>query len=367
MIYRASHSTVRSLLSSTALVAVAVVCASSSALAAPQGGVGVAGNTVIESTGSTTTIRQTSGRAIIRWDSFNVGASEHVDFQQPSSSSITVNRIQDSNPSQIDGRITANGNIMLLNPNGVVFGAGSRVDVGGVVASTSDLEDDAAFMAGGDVKLTRPGNPDAQIINHGTMTIGQAGFAGLVAPHVENHGVIEATSWEKLSLASGDISTIDFAGDGLILVEASDAMTKQVVKNTGTIKADGGRVLVTAAAARNVVDSLIVNEGQIQSHTVAAQGGHIRLVGSKAVIQNTGKIEAKGSGTENGGQIDIEGSFVALGGEISADGKKRWVDRYKSRYPFFGPTRSRLRGLMVRADQSRSTLLGIHGKPQRHD
>jgi filamentous hemagglutinin family protein len=320
MIYRASHSTVRSLLSSTALVAVAVVCASSSALAAPQGGVGVAGNTVIESTGSTTTIRQTSGRAIIRWDSFNVGASEHVDFQQPSSSSITVNRIQDSNPSQIDGRITANGNIMLLNPNGVVFGAGSRVDVGGVVASTSDLEDDAAFMAGGDVKLTRPGNPDAQIINHGTMTIGQAGLAGLVAPHVENHGVIEARLG-KVSLASGDISTIDFAGDGLILVEASDAMTKQVVKNTGALKADGGRILVTAAAARNVVDSLIVNEGQIQSHTVAAQGGHIRLVGSKAVIQNTGKIEAKGSGTENGGQIDIEGSFVALGGEISADGK----------------------------------------------
>jgi filamentous hemagglutinin family protein len=320
MFYRVPRSTVRSLLSSTAIVAVAVVCASSSALAAPQGGVGVAGSTVIESTGSTTTIRQTSGRAIIRWDSFNVDASEHVDFQQPSSSSITVNRIQDSNPSQIHGRITANGNIMLLNPNGVVFGASSRVDVGGIVAATSDLEDDAAFMAGGDVKLTRPGNPDAQIINHGTMTIGQAGLGGLVAPHVENHGVIEARLG-KVSLASGDISTIDFAGDGLILVEASDAMTKQVVKNTGTLKADGGRVLVTAAVARNVVDSLIVNEGQIQSHTVAAQGGHIRLIGSKAVIQNTGKIEAKGSGTENGGQIDIEGSFVALGGEITADGQ----------------------------------------------
>ena len=313
------RSTLQSLRSTTALVAVAMVC-TNMAFASPKGGSVVAGTTTIENAGSTTTIKQTSNRSIIQWDSFDLGRSEHVDFKQPSTSSITVNRIQGGKSSQIDGRITANGNIMLLNPNGVIFGARSRVDVGGIVASTSDLEDDAAFMAGGDIKLTRSGNPDAQVINHGAMTIGSAGLAGLVAPHVENHGMIEARLG-KVALASGDISTIDFAGDGLISVEVSDSVAKQMVKNTGIIKADGGSVLVTAAAARNIVDNLIVNEGQIAAKSTPSRKGDIRFVGLQSTIQNTGKIEAKGSISEDAGSVKIEGKFVSLGGEINADGK----------------------------------------------
>ena len=115
----------RHLLHTSALVAV-LVYAPVQAHAAPGGGVVQGGNANIQQSGATTTINQSSDRAIIRWDNFDVNAAEHVRFQQPSSSSITVNRITDSKASRIDGRLSANGNIVLMNPNGVVFRIASK-------------------------------------------------------------------------------------------------------------------------------------------------------------------------------------------------------------------------------------------------
>lgn len=289
-------------------------------LAGPEGGVVMGGSASINQSGNTTTIQQTTDRGIIRWDSFDVGASERVEFQQPSSSSITVNRIRDSKASQIDGQISANGRIVLLNQNGVVFGAGSRVDAAGIVASTADLEDDNVFMAGGDVKLSHTGNPGAKIINKGNITVGEAGLVGLVAPNVENEGVIQARLG-KVALASGDQTTIDFAGDGLIQIAVSDAVVKQTVKNSGRVSADGGQVLVTAAEARNIIDSVIENTGVISSNTVSSNKGRVTLKAGKSTIQNTGTIEAKGDTTQDGGTIAVDTRFASLGGTITADGK----------------------------------------------
>ena len=277
------------------------------------------GSATIESLGSKTTIRQSTDRAIIKWHSFDVQNHEHVDFQQPSRSSITLNRIEDVKPSQIDGKITANGNIMLLNPNGIVFGAGSQIDVGALVASTSDIEDDAAFLAGGDVKLTKPGKVDAKIIHHGQITTTPGGLAGFVAPQVENYGIIQA-SLGKVQLASGDVSTLDFAGDGLIQIAISDAVEEQLVKNTGTIEADGGHVLMTAAVARDLVESLIVNEGRIQANTYGINKGLVNVVNETGSFQNTGAMHAKGDDVKDGGDITIQSDFTALGGDISVDG-----------------------------------------------
>ncbi len=293
---------------------------SGQAVAGPSGGIVVGGSAVIEQSGSSTTIHQSTERGIIKWNSFDIGAAEHVDVQQPSSSSITVNRILDSKASAIDGHITANGNIVLINPNGILFGASSRLDVGGLVASSSDLSDDDAFMANGVLKLDKPGNPDAQIINKGAITISEAGLAGFVAPHIENHGLVVA-HLGRIALASGDISTIDFAGDGLIQIEVSDQILNQQVKNNGILKADGGTIVMTAAAGRNIVENLISNEGVLQARTVAGQKGSIRLSGPTATVQTTGLVDARGDTDTDGGDIDINASFVSLGGTITADGK----------------------------------------------
>src|SRR5579875_3364111 len=113
------------------------------ALANPAGGSVAGGSASISSSGSTLTVSQTSDRAIIDWSSFDIGSGETTQFKQPSSSSIALNRISEDKPSQIDGNLTANGNIILINPNGVVFGAGAQVNVNSLVATTSDVDDSA--------------------------------------------------------------------------------------------------------------------------------------------------------------------------------------------------------------------------------
>lgn len=314
----------RRLLKTTALIALTVMPVH--AYAGPEGGVTTSGSAAISSSGTTTTIHQSTDRAIIRWNSFDVGVSESVQFVQPSSSSITVNRIQDTKASRIDGRIGANGNIILLNPNGVVFGATAVVDVNGLVASSSDLEDDSGFMAGGAVKLTRPGRADAAIINHGSITAREGGLVGLVAPGVENHGVIEARLG-RVALASGDIATIDLAGDGLIKIEVTDAVLAQHVLNTGTIRADGGSIILTAAQARGMVDALVTNTGTLQANTVtvggvekrgeitlSTKGLDITLPRGNGMVFATGEIKAEGvDAGQAGGMITILSDKINIG------------------------------------------------------
>ncbi|MCD8525983.1 MAG: filamentous hemagglutinin N-terminal domain-containing protein [Alphaproteobacteria bacterium] len=295
--------------------------------AGPEGGQVTGGSASIQQDGSTTTINQSSSRAIIKWSKFDLDASDHVKFQQPGRSSITVNRITDSKASRINGKISANGNIVLINPNGMVFGSTAVVDVGGLVATTSDLKDDDAFLAGGKMEFTKPGKPDARIINNGKITAKDAGLVGLIAPHVENHGVIQA-KLGKVQLASGDIHTIDFAGDGLIKLEVSADVLAQSVTNTGTIEADGGQVLLTTAQARHIVESLITNTGTIRANTVNGKKGSIKistkglednLKKGNGTIINTGALIAEAVRDNNISADQPSSSPVmnALGGDIT--------------------------------------------------
>lgn len=321
----------------TAIIAIFAMPVSS--YAGPEGGVVTSGRAVVETVGNATSINQATDRAIIRWDSFDLSSSESVTFNQPGASSITVNRIRDTKASQINGHIGANGNIVLVNPNGVVFGATATVDVGGLVATTSDIEDDIDFMNGGTLKFNATGLPNAKIVNHGSMTVRDAGLVGLVAPHVENHGVIKA-NLGKAVLASGDMHTIDFAGDGLIKLEVSDAVLSQSVINTGTIQADGGDILLTAAQARGIVDALIVNSGILQAQTVSVDG--VQQTGSVTLstrgipadidadiavvvpvdttgfavrdIENTGRIDVDGAGDDaRAGDVIMIADRIAIG------------------------------------------------------
>ncbi|MGH8463943.1 MAG: filamentous hemagglutinin N-terminal domain-containing protein, partial [Pseudomonas sp.] len=137
----------------------------------------VGGSATINRAGTTTTINQTSNRAIIDWRSFDVKGNESVNFIQPSRGSIAVNRIHDSKASQIDGSITANGNIMLLNQNGVLFGKSARVDVGGLVAGAGDLVNPNEFMAGAAARIDGA-HSGAAVVNRGRITIAPGGLAG---------------------------------------------------------------------------------------------------------------------------------------------------------------------------------------------
>ncbi|HVX57199.1 MAG TPA: filamentous hemagglutinin N-terminal domain-containing protein, partial [Candidatus Saccharimonadales bacterium] len=279
------------------------------ALANPTGGIVSAGSASIASSGSTLTVTQSSDKAVIDWRSFNIAPTETTDFAQPSTSAIALNRVGDVNPSVIEGQLDANGHVMIINPNGVLFTKSAQVDVGGITATTANITN-SDFMAG-NFNFSQPGSPSASVVNQGNITVVQAGLASFVAPQVENDGVITARLG-KINLASGDTFTLDLAGDGkLQVVVPASQLPMQSITNTGTLAADGGAVTLSAAAASGIVHSLIVNTGVIQANSLQNAAGAVTL--SATVVENTGSL------TATGGQVTVNATNIAQQGRLTAD------------------------------------------------
>jgi filamentous hemagglutinin family protein len=321
----------RSFRISQLLACVFTVCLGGvSAHANPIDGVVSDGQATITTNGTTLNINQSSDRAVIDWRSFNIDPGETTAFHQPSSSSITLNRINSADPSQILGTLTANGHVILINPNGVFFGKGSRVDVGGLTATTANIRNND-FMSS-HMNFDQPGRDDASIVNEGSITVHDGGLVNLAGPNVENHGVITATLG-KINMASGEKFTIDMANDGLIKVAVDkDSLPGQAIANTGTLSANGGQINMTAAAARDIVDSLISNTGVIEAKTIGDHKGSVTLSaeGSNAVARNittNKKIKQGQSATVNSGTIDVSGLNAGeSGGNISLLADNVWVE-----------------------------------------
>ncbi|MGL6076736.1 MAG: filamentous hemagglutinin N-terminal domain-containing protein [Fimbriiglobus sp.] len=330
----------------------------STATANPLGGTVSQGEASITSAGNHLDIHQATDRALIDWRSFDIAPGEVTQFHQPSASSLTVNRVNAATPSQIEGALQANGNIVLINPNGIAFGRGAAIDVNGLVASTANIDEQT--LNSGKLEFRTPGSPDARITNDGRITAKNAGLVSLVAPNVVNNGVIDARLG-KVQLASGDTFTLDLYGDGLINLAVSDPVKKQLVSNSGLLRADGGTVSMTAAAGKNVVNGVINMDGIVQARSMGERNGKIVLYaeGSNAVKGNqaedkgkkqgnstvlvSGVLDASGTddfatlptpGTkgsksqaavagERGGSIDVYGDNIALenGSRIDASGK----------------------------------------------
>lgn len=308
------------------LASVASFALTLTAHANPEGGTVSGGSASITTTPKTVDIHQSTNRAIIDWRSFDIAPDETTQFHQPTTSSVTLNRVNSANPSTIAGNLQANGNVILVNPNGVFFSKSARVDVNGLVATTADI-DNSSFMAGS-TTFNRPGNPDASIINQGSITAREAGLVGLVAPQVENSGTISARLG-RIALSSGDTTTLDLYGDGLVSVAVSDAVHSQLVQNTGSLTAEGGTVQLSAAAGRQIVDSLISVSGEVAAPTVGTRQG--RVVIQAAPTQSTtnsralvdGHVSAAGRNAgERGGQIDVLADDVGLlsGAHLDASG-----------------------------------------------
>src|SRR5215469_16025607 len=174
-------------LASVSILSLVVV--SMAANAQPSGGAVVAGQAQISASGATTLINQTSAKAIINWQSFSVAPGSAVQFNQPNSSAITLNRVTGTSASAIDGAIRANGQVWLLNPNGLLFGSGSTINVGGLLATTSDIADQD-FLAGRYNFSATSGK--GSITNAGSITA--SGSVVLSSPNVTNKGLIAANA-----------------------------------------------------------------------------------------------------------------------------------------------------------------------------
>jgi filamentous hemagglutinin family protein len=287
------------------------------AVALPVGGVVAEGGASISSTAGSTTITQSSQNVAINWLSFSIGQGEAVQFVQPNSDSVALNRVLGPDPSSILGSMTANGKVFLINPNGVLFARGAQINVGGLVASTLNISD-ADFMAG---RYKFAGNSGAAILNQGTINA-DGGYVALLGATVSNDGIIVARLG-TVALAAGNAITLDVAGDGLLNVTVNQGAVNALVENGGLIQADGGQVLLTALAAGTLLQSAVNNTGVIQAQTIENRNGIIRLLGgeSSAVIVG-GTLDASGTGAgQTGGSVTVTGQHVGLvGAKIDASG-----------------------------------------------
>src|SRR5947207_4298968 len=256
----------------------------------PTGGTVAAGTASISTAGSSMQVTQSSNSAILNWQTFSIGSSAWVNFSQPSSSAIALNRVLGSNPSEIFGRLTSNGQVFLTNPNGVLFAPSASVDVGGLFATTLSIAD-KDFLAGR-YNFYNAGGAGS-VINQGVITA--TGYASLAGPQVRNDGIITAHAG-TVALAAGDRVSLDMVGDGLIKVSVDQAALNASAINSGRIEADGGNVILTARSANALLDTVVNNSGIIRANSIVERNGEIVLDGGSAgVVANHGTLTVAGT------------------------------------------------------------------------
>ncbi|AKZ62283.1 filamentous hemagglutinin [Herbaspirillum hiltneri N3] len=291
--------------------------------ALPTNGQITAGSGSIGQSGATMTVTQTSDRMAATWNTFNIGSNATVNFIQPGSSSVALNRVTSGDASQIFGHLNANGQVYLVNPSGILFGAGSSVNVGGLVASTLNISD-ANFMAGRNAFDLE--GATGSVVNQGNITATDGGYVALLGAQVRNEGNIIARLGSVV-LAAGEKMTLDFNGDGLINVEVNNAALNANVLNSGLLQADGGAVIMTARATDAMLSNVVNNNGVIEARSLQSRNGSILLDGgtgdNSGVVANSGTLDVSGLGSgETGGSAKVLGQYVGLfdGTRIDASG-----------------------------------------------
>ena len=303
------------------------------AFALPVNGELIAGEAIISNPSvSAMHIEQESSHAIINWRSFGIGRDESVNVAQPDALSILLNRVSGNDPTEIFGTLTANGQIFLINPNGILFAPGASINVGGLVASTLAIKDKDflskkyAFFQNG---MTGP------VVNQGALN---GGFVALLGNKVINSGRI-ITTRGTTGIASGERVTLDVDPCGLLAIKVEQAAYNAQIENSGVIEADNGTVVISAPAADMLLASVVNNSGKIRASSMTERDGSIVI--ECGTIINTGTLTASDikarmnnlvdAGTWNasssfkGGniQIDATGSIEqTAASRITADGNE---------------------------------------------
>lgn len=318
------------------LLTTLVCCTSPLALMAqdlPTGGRVAAGNVQIGAPqGAGMTVRQQSDTAIVNWNSFDVGSGRTLRFDQPSTDSTILNRVTGNTGTNIHGRLTANGQVHVVNPNGIFIGPNGMVQAGGgFVASTLDITDED--FKNGTYRYYGDGQ-SSPVVNAGTIQIGRGGYAALLGGHVNNAGRV-TVPMGRVGFASGERVTLDLSGDGFLQVAvpttADSAEGQALIENAGTVSAEGGRIEMQAATARHAVRNAINLSGVAEASSVSVRGGTIVLGGGAGgQVKVTGRVAARSTKPHQshavtsvvrpqarpgtGGTITVAGANIALAG-----------------------------------------------------
>jgi filamentous hemagglutinin family protein len=278
----------------------------------PTGGQVSAGaasiSSIVSSSGANMVIQQSSDRAAINWQSFNVGKDAQVQFNQPNAASVTLNRVMSADPSQIFGRITANGQVILSNPAGVYFGKDARVDVGGLVATTHGISD-ADFMAGNN-RFERNGSAGS-VVNEGELKAALGGYIALLAPDVRNQGAIIA-HMGTVALAAGDVVDLRFdSNNRLTSLRVEPSQIQALVDNQQAVQAPGGLIILAAQAMDRLVGGVVKTSGTLQASSLTEKGGRIVLEADHITLAAGSVTEA--TGATGGGTVLVGGDWQGSG------------------------------------------------------
>lgn len=341
--------------SKSAAIAVAIIAMSlhsSSVQAMPEQGKIVAGEgEIARPDEKTMVINQKTDRLALDWQKFNIAKDEKVHFDQNSKSAIALNRVVGDGRSIIDGSLSAKGHVFVINPNGVLFGKNSSVNVGGLVASTANVtdEDMRNFAQGkGDLGLQIAAGREASVINAGTIKA-EGGLVALHATNVENTGTIANEGGQTVLAAAKDLNlAADTAGKLNFTVNGSLANAKAL--NSGTLQNDGGYLVMTAKSAGDLMSTVVNNTGVIEAKTLHANdkgeilldggesgqvevsgtldasgkevgqsAGSIKVIGQKTVVNDGTNLLARGA--IDGGKIETSGDVLNLGDNLNIDAK----------------------------------------------
>lgn len=296
--------------------------------------------------GSQLTITQTSKGAIIDWGSFSIGTGYGVTFdQQFGASSVTLNRVvgygYGLSASAIDGSLSANGSVFIINPAGITFGGGSQVNVGALVASTMDISN-ANFDAGvasGSYQFEPMTDVDSQTVTldpGADITTAAGGTVALIGRQVFNQGTITAPGGSVV-FGSAENVTLDFEGDGLTMLTIQGPGIARpgsiacpsfpcpgpvlpTLVNSGTINADGGQILMRTAAS-SLGGGDILNVGTLRAQSLVSRNGRIELTTDGLVSLGywspsadafTGELDVSGQAGANGGTVLVRASDFVM-------------------------------------------------------
>ena len=319
------------------------------ACAMPAGGQIQSGQGAIAQDGKNMTVTQNSGKMAVDWTQFNIAKDEAVKFAQPGRDAVALNRITGGQKSVIDGALSANGNLLLVNPNGVVFGKTATVDVGSLVASTAQLNDPFMKSFAGstaNLNLTIGEGNTSTILNEGTIAA-QSGLVALHAAQVENTGTI-SNPGGTVALAAAKQLTLSPDGDGKLNYAVDGDLAQAKALNSGRIQADGGYVVMTAKSAQDLLGTVVNNTGTLEARTLrkdekgqilldgGAHGqvevsgtldasgmedgqsaGNIKVIGQKTIVHDDTNLIAKGD--VDGGKIETSGDVLNLGDGLTID------------------------------------------------
>lgn len=301
------------------------------AAANPQGAQVVSGQAKFDLQGNTLTVTNTPG-AIVNWQTFNIGRQELTRFVQESARSQVLNRVVGGTPSEILGALQSNGRVFLVNPNGVVFGREAQVDVAGLVVSTLHLSNEDFTQQRYRFQET---SGAGAVQNLGRISTASGGQVLLIAPQVDNSGVIQAPDGHIWLAAGGSVEVADIdqpelrveiRNDQQQAVNLGELMARQVsvygglVRHAGVIEArsasvgPGGVVRLHAGAAGTTeVNGRIDAQGR--GAAAAAQGGSVRITGQQVRLGDAAHIDA--SGPSGGGEVLVGGGWQGADASVT--------------------------------------------------